>query len=154
MTNKTLPMVPASERDQISRLLLQWLNQYSDKPVAAINYEYLDEGVPSMALSGIQGAYKTRQYIVGGYEAEYPFKLIYRTQPGNSNNNRLKAAELLDTFGDWITANYTEIDLGENIRAIKIELDARSSFFGRYENGDEDYQILLTMTYEVIKNGW
>lgn len=103
-----------------------------------------------MALSTIQGAYKTKQYILGGYEAEYHFKLIYRTQPGNSNNNRLKAAELLDAFGDWITANYRNIDLGENIRAIKIKTDAWSSFFARYENGDEDYQILMTMTYEVI----
>lgn len=150
MTNKTLLLVPAAEQNQISRLLLQWLNQYPDKPAALINYEYLDEGVPSMALSTIQGAYKTKQYILGGYEAEYNFKLVYRTQPGNSNNNRLKAAELLDAFGDWITANYTSINLGEDIRAIKIEPDARSSFFARYENGDEDYQILMTMTYEVI----
>lgn len=150
MTNKTLAIVTAAEQDQISRLLLQWLNQYPAKPVALINYEYLDEGVPSMALSVIQGAYKTRQFILGGYEAQYNFKLIYRTQPGNSNNNRLKAAELLDTFGDWITANYASIELGENIRAIKIEPNARSSFFARYENGDEDYQILMTMTYEVI----
>ena len=103
-----------------------------------------------MALSVIQGAYKTKIYILGGYEAEYNFKLIYRTQPGNSNNNRLKAAELLDAFGDWININYKSLDLGSDIRAVKIEPNARSSFFARYENGDEDYQILMTLTYEVI----
>ena len=150
MTNKALAIVTAEEQDQISRQLLQWLNQYPDKPVTALNYEYLDEGAPSMALSVIQGAYKTKIYILGGHEAEYNFKLIYRTQPGNSNNNRLKAAELLDAFGDWITANYRALNLGSNIRAVKIEPNARSSFFARYENGDEDYQILMTMTYEVI----
>lgn len=150
MTNKPLAIVTAAEQDQISRLLLQWVNQYPDKPVTALNYEYLDEGVPSMALSVIQGAYKTKIYILDGYEAEYNFKLIYRTQPGNSNNNRLKAAELLDAFGDWITANCRNLNLGDNIRATKIEANARSSFFARYENGDEDYQILMTLTYEVI----
>lgn len=149
-TNKTVAMVTASEQDQISRLLLSWLNEYPNKPVTVINYEFLEDDKPSMALSTIQGAYKTRRYITGGYEAAYEFKVIYRTQPGNSNNNRLKVDELLDSLADWSTSRADVPVLGEGIRFRRLETNSRSSLFARYENGDEDHQILMTMTYEVI----
>lgn len=149
-TSKAVAMVSASEQDQVSRVLLSWLNEYPDKPVTVINYEFLDEGKPSMALSTIQGAYKTRRYILGGYEAEYQFKVIYRARPGNSNNNRLKADELLDAFADWATSRADVPVLGDGIRFRRLETNSRSSLYGRYENGDEDHQILMTMTYEVI----
>ena len=71
--------------------MLVWANTFPDKPVAVIKYEFLDiddaaGDETAMALSTIQGTYITRQYIVGGYQAEYQFKLISRIKPGNSNN--------------------------------------------------------------------
>lgn len=50
------------------------------------------------ALSTIQGTYITRRYILGGYQAEYQFKLIYRIKPGDSIDKRLEADELLNHF--------------------------------------------------------
>lgn len=67
-----------------------------------IKYESLDTAIgeeTAMALSTIQGTYITKQYILGGYQAEYQFKLIYRIKPGNSNDRRLEADELLTTSG-------------------------------------------------------
>lgn len=148
--NVKLSLVAAEEQDKLSRRLLSWLNEYPGLPAGAIGYEFLREGVPSMALSTIQGAYKTRQYVLGGYEAQYQFKILYRLQPGGSDNNRLKADELLDRLGDWAAARGDLPDFGEGIRCRRIAVDSRSSLFGRYENGDEDHQILMTMTYEVI----
>lgn len=150
MTLNSRTLVAATEQEQISRLLLAWLNQYEDKPVTVINYESLSEGEPSMALSTIQAAYKTRTYILGGYEAQYQFKVLYRVQPGNSNNNRLKADELLNALGDWASSREDLPALGTGIRCLKIEATTRSSLFARYENGDEDHQILMNMFYEVI----
>lgn len=147
--NNLLSMVASTEQDQISRLLLVWLNQFPDKPVNRINYEFLDAGKPGMALSTIQGAYKTKRYILGGYEAQYQFKVIYRIQPGNSDDNRLKADELLNRLGDWASNQRDMPVLGAGIRGLRIEANTRSSMFARYENGDEDHQILMTMTYEV-----
>ena len=105
-----------------------------------------------MALSTIQAAYIVRKYILGGYQAEYQFKVIYRMKPGNSNDKRLKADELLNALGDW-TASETPPDIGAGRRVIRIEPTTRSSLFAVYENGDEDHQILMKMNYEVIKNG-
>lgn len=148
-SEKRYGLVTMTEQEQISRVLLAWLNQFPGKPVNLINYEYLKDGEPSMALSTIQAAYKTRKYITGGYQAQYQFKVIYRLQP-STNNDRLKADELLSGLGDWANTREDLPILGEGIRCLKVEATTRSSLFARYENGDEDHQILMNMNYEVI----
>lgn len=140
--------VPAAEEDQVSRKLLVWLNTFPDKPVDLIRFEFLPEDTAAMALSTIQATYIVRKYILGGYEAEYQFKIIYRMKPGNSNDKRLKADELLNALGDWAAAQ-TPPNIGDGRRVIRIEPTARSSMFAVYENGDENHQILMKMNYEV-----
>lgn len=149
---KQRSLVAAEEVDKISRSMLVWANTFPDKPVTVIKYEFLDVDEISgdetgMALSTIQGTYITRQYIIGGYQAEYQFKLIYRIKPGNSNDKRLQADEMLNRFGDW--ARTQKPDLGEGINAINVEPTTQSSKFAAYEDGYEDYQILMRLTYEV-----
>ena len=91
MANDKKPKVavPAAEEDQVSRKLLAWLNTCPGLP-CAIRFEYLPADAEGMALSTIQAAYITRRYILGGYEALYQFRLVYRTQPGGSNDKRLE----------------------------------------------------------------
>ena len=102
-------------------------------------------------MSTIQAAYIVKKYLLGGYEAEYQFKLIYRVKPGNSIDKRLKADEVLNAIGDW--ANGQKPDIGDGKRVVSLEPTTRSSLFAVYENGEEDHQILMKMNYEVIKNG-
>ena len=113
-----------------------------------IRFEFLPANTAAMALSTIQAAYIVKKYILGGYQAEYQFKVIYRVKPGNSNDKRLKADEVLNALGDWAESE-TPPDIGEGRRAIRIEPTTRSSLFAMYENGDEDHQILMKMNYEV-----
>ena len=132
--------------------MLVWANTFQDKPVTVIKYEFLDIDEKSgddtaLAQSTNQGTYITRQYITGGYQAEYQFKLIYRIKPGTSNDKRLQADEMLNRFGDW--ARTQRPDLGEGINAVKVEPTTQSSKFASYEDGYEDYQILMRLTYEV-----
>lgn len=156
--DKPLPLVAAEEEDKISRNVLIWLNTFPDipdavlsgNPMTPINFEFLTDNRPCMALSTIQAPYILERYIVGGYKAEYQFKVIYRIIPGttSSPDKRLKADELLDRLGDWVSRG--KPDLGPGIWAIKVEATTRSSLFAMYENGDEDHQILMKLTYEVI----
>ena len=141
--------VPAAEEDQVSRKLLVWLNTYPNLPdgVDIIRFEFLPADTSAMAVSTIQAAYIVKRYLLGGYQAEYQFKLIYRLKPGNSNDKRLKADELLNAIGDWVSGQ--KPDIGENKRVISLEPTTRSSLFAMYENGDEDHQILMKMNYEV-----
>ena len=152
MKNNPVFLTDKSEEDQISRNVVIWANTFPDLPDdlsgdIAINFEYLVADLPCMALSTIQSAYITKRYIFGGYQAEYQFKLIYRIKPGKSIDNRLKADELLDKFGDWARTQRPYI--GDNMRSLRVEATTRSSLFAIYENGDEDHQILMKMTYEV-----
>lgn len=139
--------VSSAEEDQVSRKLLAWLNTFPDKPVDLIRFEFLPADTPAMALSTIQAAYIVKKYILGGYQAEYQFKVIYRMKPGNSNDKRLKADELLNALGDWTIDQRP--DIGDGKRVISIEPTTRSSLFAVYENGDEEHQILMKMNYEV-----
>lgn len=139
--------VSAAEEDQVSRKLLVWLNTYPELPVDLIRFEFLPADTSAMAMSTIQAAYIVRKYITGGYVAEYQFKIIYRVKPGNSNDKRLKADELLNAIGDW--ANGKKPDIGDDKRVISMEPTTRSSLFAMYENGDEDHQILMKLNYEV-----
>lgn len=141
---------PAAEVDKISRSMLIWANSFPEKPVVVIQYEDLrmDPGEETaMALSTIQGAYIVKRFIMGGYQGEYQFKLIYRIKPGKSNDKRLQADELLNQFGDW--AREQRPDLGPGIRAVRVIPTTQSSKFAAYEDGFEDYQILMKLTYEV-----
>ena len=139
--------VSAAEEYQVSRKLLVWLNTYPEKPVDLIRFEFLPADTTAMAMSTIQAAYILKKYILGGYKAEYQFKLIYRIKPGNSNDKRLKADELLDSLGDWTIGQRP--DIGEGKTVVSVEPTTRSSLFAVYENGDEDHQILMKLTYEV-----
>ncbi len=143
-------LAAAEEVDKISRSMLVWANTFPEKPVDIIKYEFLsaDQGDETgMALSTIQGTYITRRFITGGYQGEYQFKLIYRIKPGRSNDKRLEADELLNHFGDWARHNLP--DLGGEIGALRVEPTTQSSKFAAYEDGYEDYQILMKLTYEV-----
>lgn len=146
--------VAGAENDQVSRKLLSWLNECPSIPedIGIIGFEYLT-ATPSMALSTIQAAYITRKYLLGGYQAEYQFKLIYRIKPGDSIDKRLKADETLNTIADWAEL-YGGVNnspyIGDGKRVIGIEATTRSSVFAMYEGGEEDHQILMKMNYEVI----
>lgn len=141
-------LAPAEEEQRISRSVMAWINTYSTLPVSIINFEQLSADTASMAVSTIQAAYIVKRYITGGHEGEYQFKLIYRIKPGRSNDERLKADELLNAIADWAKAN--KPNLGNGVKTIKCEATTRSGLFAVYENGDEDHQILFKLNYEVI----
>ena len=148
MSEKPIVLASAEETGLISRTLLAWLNDYSDLPVRSINFEFLGER-SGLSLSAIQGAYKTAQYIGGGYRAEYQFKLIYRLI-ATTTDAKLKADEFLDRLADWAVNRKDLPDIGENRSVIKIKIDALSAMFANYEDGVEDHQVLMTLIYEVI----
>lgn len=147
---QTKKTVSGAENDQVSRRVLSWLNECPEIPedIGIIGFEYLTTA-PSMALSTIQAAYITRKYLLGGYQAEYQFKLIYRIKPGDSIDKRLKADETLNAIADW-AENKARPDIGDGRRVVSVEATTRSSLFAMYEGGEEDHQILMKMNYEVI----
>lgn len=141
-------MVALKERTEIDRKVISWLNTYPDKPAKVTTFGQLGVNVVGLGVSEITSAYINRSFILGGYEAEYQFTLIYRIRPGNSPDASLKANELLNKIGDWASKN--KPNLGEGIITRKVEPISIASTYAQYEDGDEDHHIPIKITYEVI----
>lgn len=141
--------VEQTEEEAISRLVLIWLDSCPEIPagIGKIGFESLNTDEKSFTLSVVQGAYVTKRYILGGHQAEYQCKLIYRIKPGNSMDARLRADEALNRIGVWCSRN--KPDLGA-LRALSVEATTQAELYAMYESGWEDHQIFLKLIYEVI----
>ena len=145
--NRNREYVSAEENAAISRAVLAWLNSYEEKPWNKIDFEYLGKS-SGCCISVVQAAYKTRQYITGGYEAQYQFQIVSRLIADNVNL-RLTADEDLNAIGAWAEhAEGLELPAGCNLR--KVKRDTASALMARYDNNAEDHSISMTLTYEVI----
>lgn len=147
MANKELSLVSAEEEQEVGRALLVWLNKCPDKPVGKINFEFIPQDNAGMMMSTIQATLKTREYIFGGYEAQYQFALIYRIKSGG-NDDRLSANEALNAIGAWAERNPEKPDLG-NAVVRSVRRTSNASLLAVYEDGSRDHQILMNLTYEV-----
>lgn len=150
MAEKSRLLVSAEEEADIARKVMIWLNKYPGIPetITLIKYEYIGKDAPAMAFSVVQGASITKRYILGGHEAEFQFKVVYRIKPGTSDDQRLKADELLNELAAW--AERTLPVLGDRIHVLRVRRTTNASLFARYEDGEEDHQIFITLNYEVI----
>ena len=138
-------LVSAEEQDRISRAVLKWLNSYEDKP-RNVDFEFLGK-TSGLCVSTMQSAFKSKQYIYGGYQAQYVFQLVYRLIAANVDE-RLAADEALNLFGEWAENNPPELPAG--IKRWKIRRDTGSATMARYDNNAEDHSIQFTLVYEVI----
>lgn len=142
-------LVSAEEQAQITRTLLEWLNTCESLP-AKLDYEYLpdEEGLSMMTE---QAAYYTARYILGGYAAEYTFRIVYRSMAENTDQ-RMAMDEVLNIIGAW-AEEQTPPDLGDGIHVKRIRRTMLPGILARYDDGVEDHHISLTLQYEVINNG-
>ena len=147
MADKTKVLVPADERSQVARAVCAWINTCPHKPVKKIGYEYIGE--TGVMVSTQANAYKTRQYIDGSYQAQYPFYVIYRAVP-TSDDGRLKMDECLEKIAAWCETSLPS--LNGNMTAQTVVCNTSSAMVARYDDNSEDHQISLTLTYEV-QNG-
>lgn len=145
---KPLPLASGEENSRITRQVLVWVNGFPGLPVDLVDFEMLAPDRPGMAVTVPQGAAIRRRYILGGHEGELAFGLVYRLAPGSDVDQRLRAMELLDRLGDYAVAHPP--DTGPHAITRRAETEGRAALTARYENGDEDYQILLKIIYEVI----
>ena len=141
--------VSGQEQAQASRALLAWLHEFQGLPerVESIEAEYLSGGT-CMGLFAAAAPYKTQEFISGAYEAQYQFALQYRTAPATSDQ-RLCAMETLNQLAEWAEQSETLPALGRGMRTLGVARSSPAGLAQRYDDGSEDYQILMVMTYEV-----
>lgn len=152
---KKLSAVPVSEASKVYRAIKQWLDTYTGSPAERMNYEYLPEDGGLTLTIDNAGAMKTREYILGGYEAQCRFQIVYRVIC-STNDERMKADEVLNSYGDWCEKNLATLQIpaaeGKTARPIKCLPNNVSAILAR-ENNIEIHSISITLTYEVNVNG-
>ena len=148
---KKLSAVPVSESSKVYRAIKEWLDTYSDKPADRMDYEYLPEDGGLTFTINNQGVLKTREYILGGYEAQCQFNIVYRVICA-TNDERMKADEVLNSYGEWCEQNVATLAIpqpeGSVAKPLKCMRSTESALMAR-ENNVEIHSISLILTYEV-----
>lgn len=148
---KKLSAVPVSESSKVYRSIKEWLDTYPNKPAERMDYEFLPEdGGLTFAISN-QGVLKTHEYILGGYEAQCQFSILYRVACA-TNDDRMKADEILNSYGEWCEQNIATLVIAappeSTARPIKCMRNTESALLAR-EMGIEVHSIALILNYEV-----
>lgn len=139
-------LVSAAEQSAVTRATLEWINNYSDLPASRVDYEYLGK-TSGLCIAVVQSAYKTKQYINGGYQAQFQFQIVYR-MICDDLSGRLDADEVLNEIGEWMENNIP--DPPEGIARWKIKRDTAAALMARYDNNADDHSISMTINYEVF----
>lgn len=149
-SEKPVSFASPSQTDDLTRQVLIWLSAYPDLPaeVDIIKPEpMLAAGEYGMEITVIQNSI-THRYIMGGFEGEYQFGIFYRLVNPLGMDTRLKAMQALNQLGDYAVTTRPD---WQNVRFVKCEVTDQAKLYAQYESKDEDYQILMKLTYEVIE---
>lgn len=149
MPNDEVVRTVTPEAEQISRAVRAWLQTYPNKPASKVDMEYLGDN-NGLTISTVQAAYKTRQFIMGGYQAQYQFALLHKSMP-TTTTERLAADEVLNNYALWAVENVLNLPerLPENCRFKRLTQNTNAALLGRDADGSEVHQILFTLLYEV-----
>lgn len=141
---------------QLAKVMKDHLNSWHKKPTE-IMLEDLGKEVPSMMLQQLASAEKKKEYVNGSYIGVWNFAVYIRVS-GTDTASRLDAVGCLNELAEWLTeldaegsfVNLPVID--DSRQATKIETSSTPSIAARYENGIEDYQVVMSLEYKVRRN--
>lgn len=148
MADNTLRPLAAESAEAIHRALHDWLNGCPELPPGVeVTFESLPENARGLCFSTDQAPIYVARYILGGYKAQYQFRLIYRVLPSD-DSDILDAVEVLTKISAWCAeASPPTI---ENAATVKVSRTSDAAILAAYEDGCNDYGTTLTMTWEVL----
>ena len=127
----------------IAKRLHVWLNTWEDKP-ANIAFDDFGKAPPGMTFQPMSGTLKERKYVDGSYIGVYPFAVVLRIS-GDDTAERIDAHAALSALGTW-AAETAPPELGDGRTATEFDPSTPAKT-AVYEDGTEDYQIIITMKY-------
>lgn len=139
-------LLSASEQSIITLAVLELMNKSPTIKELETLAEY--QSIPKengICFYSMRSPRKTKNYLDGGFEAQFPFFIIYRCSP-KTTPQRIKKQEVLNVLGEWLEkADYPELSEGREI--ITIERTTTSYLAARDESGVEDYQCNFNLLY-------
>lgn len=146
---KPRALLPVSAADGVQRAVKRWLNASGKLPRGAgsASFEDLRENESGICFATVQAPAYAARYILGGYRAEYRFRLIYRVLP-TGDADMLDAVEALTELGAWCeTAAPPDLSGAVNEHVVRT---SDAAILAAYEDGTNDYSIDLTLSWEVF----
>lgn len=126
----------------IADAMLRHINTWPDKPAECkLKLEKKDVAFMMQPLSGTK---EVRRYVNGSFRGQWPFALYVRID-GEDTASRLDALKCLNDAACWLETSPMP-EIGNNITAEKIDSEL-PSLAAQYENGEEDYQVILRLTF-------
>lgn len=142
-------LLPASAAVGVQRAVRTWINTCDRLPSSAgtVSFEDLQADETGMCIATVQAPAYAAKYILGGYRAEYRFRIVYRVQPSD-DSDMLDAVEALTNIADWCETTTPPELTGAATTHITRNTDA--AILAAYEDGSNDYAVDLTLTWEVF----
>lgn len=140
--------LPWADTEKVQEKLIAWFGTCTAIPSGlTIGFENLPENDTGICISTRQTAFYEKRYIGGGYKAQYQFYVIYRVLPTDQQDN-LDAINLLDKVGAWAEQNFDTLTISGVTQSVTR--DSNAAILSVYEDGAKDYNISLTVTWEVF----
>lgn len=134
--------------EEVRDAVKAWLQSCPELPLPDITFEDLPANNTGIAFETAQSAVYLQKYILGGYRAQYQFRILYRIIPSD-DNDALEANRALTAIANWCEESEEKPQLTDAVN-IRIERTSDAAILAAYEDGTEDYGIDLTLTWEVI----
>lgn len=153
---------PAVEQQMISVAVQKLLESFPELPQDikrnGVSFQRLQPDRLCMGFAPMPGAIKTREYLDGSYDAQFPFQLIYRAMP-TTDSERLERYNLVDRISLWLEGvaledakgnqyqlpGYPLLSDGREITSITAT--TLTTLINRSDSGYEDYQGLFKVKY-------
>ena len=137
----------------IAKVMRDHLNSWQKKP-AVFLLEDLGKNVPSLMIQQLAAAEQRKAYVNGTYIAVWTFAVYIRVS-GEDTASRLDAIACLNDLASWLMetddeGNFVRLPtIDDNRRPTSIEQTQTPSIAARYENGNEDYQVVFRLIYKA-----
>lgn len=151
MENNVRPrtLLPTDAASGVQRAVRDWIGASDALPsgVGAVTFEDLPDNDAGLCVATVQAPAYAARYILGGYRAEYRFRVIYRVLP-SGDGDMLDAVEALTAVAAWCESAAPPSLAGAENAHVTRNTDA--AILAAYDDGSSDYGVDLTLSWEVF----
>lgn len=119
--NNSTPL-SSSEYKRVGEIIYDRVCAYESLPAGLIvDYQGLN-GINHLGFMTAPGGKFTKRFVTGGFEAQLPFQIFYKTAPTN-NSNSFDAESFVDDLADWLEKKPYP-DLTDDRQILQIVMDS------------------------------
>lgn len=137
-----------SEYKKVGAAVYDRVCDYPNLPAnAVVDYQALN-GIGHLGVMSVPGGKYRKRYITGGFEAEYPFQILYKTSP-TENSLSFNAESLIDDLADWLEQRPYPTLTDDRV-VERISMDSTTYISTADNDGSVVYVRSGVVTYEKI----